>query len=110
MSIAPDVDVNQRSRKTTRSPFAAEIAGLHDDLTAYHHYLQSERGLAKNSLLAYGRDLNRFATFCAEGHVRDYLQVNLHELGNYLGYLREQGLAPPSAARHLVALKTFYRF
>lgn len=86
------------------------ISGLHDDLNAYRHYLQSERGLAKNSLLAYGRDLNRFATFCAEGHVRDYLHVNLHELGNYLGYLREQGLAPPSAARHLVALKTFYRF
>ena len=41
----------------------------------------------------------------------DYLAPNLRELANYIGFLRdEEHLAPPSVARHLVALKVFYRF
>src|SRR5262249_54964617 len=41
----------------------------------------------------------------------DHLHPGLRELSNYISFLREdEGLAPPSVARHLVALKVFYRF
>src|SRR5207237_2692020 len=35
---------------------------------------------------------------------------SIRDLSHYLSYLRDQGLAPASSARHLVALKMFYRF
>jgi integrase/recombinase XerD len=91
--------------ETTR-PFQA----LSDDLAAFRHYLQAERALAANTELAYGRDLDRFAHWVAGGGLADYLRPSVRELTNYLGHLREEKLAPPSVARHLVALKIFYRF
>src|SRR6267378_1295468 len=62
------------------------MTSLFDDIAAFHNYLQAERGMA------------------------DYLQPTLRELSQYLSFLREEELAPPSVARHLVALKMFYRF
>jgi integrase/recombinase XerD len=92
------------------SDAANHYAAFADDLTAFRHYLQSERGLSSNTLLAYGRDLDRFGQWIAGGGLADYLQPTIRDFGHYLSYLREEGLAPPSVARHLVALKMFYRF
>src|SRR5215831_6024897 len=83
---------------------------LPDDITAFRNYLQAERGMSANTILAYGRDLDRFAFWAAGGGLKDYLQPSIRELSNYLSHLREEQLAPPSVARHLVALKMFYRF
>jgi integrase/recombinase XerD len=83
---------------------------LHADLDAFRGYLRSERGAAVNTLLAYGRDLECFASWFDESRIPDHLRVTLPELSRYLGHLREIGLAPPSIARHLVALKMFFRF
>src|SRR2546423_2259712 len=85
-------------------------SALAADITAFRHYLQSERGLAENTLLAYGRDLDRFAGWVAGGGLSDYLRPGVRELSHFLTFLRAEGLAPPSVARHLVALKMFYRF
>jgi integrase/recombinase XerD len=92
------------------SDAASHYSALADDLTAFRHYLQAERGMAVNTVLAYGRDLNHFSEWTAGGGLKNYLRPSIHELINYLGFLREQGLAPPSVGRHLVALKMFYRF
>jgi integrase/recombinase XerD len=88
-------------------PQAAALAG---DITAFRNYLRAERGLAQNTVLSYGRDLERFAEWAALSALKDYLQPSVRELTNYLGYLRDHELAPPSVARHLIALKMFYRF
>jgi integrase/recombinase XerD len=87
------------------------MSDLRDDLKAFRHFLRAERGLAANTLLAYGRDLERFATWAEDGHLADHLAPTLRELAGYVVHLREHAhLAPPSVARHLVALKVFYRF
>jgi integrase/recombinase XerD len=86
------------------------MSALIEDLQAFRHYIRSERGLADNTLLAYGRDLDRFAGWVAGGGLASYLAPTLRDLSHYLEYLRAEGLAPPSVARHLVALKMFYRF
>jgi integrase/recombinase XerD len=85
-------------------------SALTSDITAFRQYLQSERGLAGNTLLAYGRDLDRFAGWVVGGGLADYLNPTIRELTGFLGFCRDEGLAPPSTARHLVALKMFYRF
>jgi integrase/recombinase XerD len=92
------------------SAAARRLEALSDDIKAFHHYLQAERGLAGNTLLAYSRDLDRFAGWVAENGLADYLHPTIRDFGHYLVFLRDEGLAPPSVARHLVALKMFYRF
>jgi integrase/recombinase XerD len=92
------------------SDAARQFTALADDLAAFRHYLQAERGMAANTVLAYGRDLDRFGGWVAGGGLADYLHPTVRDLMHYLGHLRDEQLAPSSVARHLVALKMFYRF
>jgi integrase/recombinase XerD len=83
---------------------------LVEEVTAFRHYLRAERGMADNTVTAYGHDLDRYATWFAGGPMRDFRKPTLGELADYLGFLRDEQLAPASTARHLVALKMFSRF
>src|SRR5438552_12082535 len=80
------------------------------DITAFKHYLEAERGMARNTVLAYHADLRRFADWVQDNGLADYLAPKVRELTNYIAFLRDLKLAPPSVARHLVALKMFYRY
>jgi len=83
---------------------------LNSDIAAFRHYLQSERGMSDNTVQAYGRDLDRFVTWCGLVHYTEYTSPTLKDLSRYLAFLHDEELAPPSVARHLVSLKMFYRF
>ena len=82
---------------------------------AYRDHLAVERGLAANSLSAYGRDLRRYVEFCAARGITSADEVTEADLGDFLAGLR-QGSAehPPlsaaSAARTLVAVRGLHRF
>src|SRR5436309_2432286 len=91
------------------APASSALVLLRQEVAAFRNYLRAERGLADNTVLAYGRDLERFAEWAAGG-LKDYRKPGVRELTNYLAFLKDEGLAAPSAARHLVALKMFYRF
>jgi integrase/recombinase XerD len=86
------------------------LAELNSDIAAFRHYLQSERGMADNTVQAYGRDLDRFAKWCASLNYDKHTTPTLRDLASYLAFLHDEQLAPPSIARHLVTLKMFYRF
>jgi integrase/recombinase XerD len=83
---------------------------LAHDILDFRRYLRAERGQADNTVLAYGRDLDHFRRFAEEGGLADHRKPTLDELGRYVIALHDTGLAPPSVARNLVALKMFYRF
>jgi len=83
---------------------------LSEELTAFREYLRAERGMADNTVISYGHDLERFAEWVALGRMRDFRKPTLGELGDYISFLRDEQLAPASVARHLVALKMMYRF
>jgi integrase/recombinase XerD len=85
-------------------------AELQSDTAAFRHYLAAERGLSDNTVQAYGRDMNRFAEWVALAKLPDYKKPTLKDLGRYVSFLHDQSLAAPSIARHIVALRTFYRF
>ncbi len=76
----------------------------------FRQYLQAERGLAENTILAYGRDLDRYGQWLVQSSVGDFRAPSLAELSRYVVFLREVGLAAASIARHVIALRMFYRF
>src|SRR5438552_16905828 len=92
------------------APAASPHASLAGDIASFKNYMQAERGLAKNTVLAYGRDMERLLVWVSSGGLKNYLEPLVRELSHYLGYLRDENLAGPSAARHLVSLKMFYCF
>lgn len=88
----------------------AHLVNLQTDLTAFRDYLAAERGMAKNTVLAYERDLGKYRDWIAGGGLPNYLKPSVRELTHYLAHLKEAGLAAPSVARNLIATKMFYRF
>jgi integrase/recombinase XerD len=69
-----------------------------------------EKGLAKNTVESYSRDLGRWADFLAAHKVSHWQDTEPVHLRSYVSALRRQGLHPRSIARHVVSLRRFYRF
>lgn len=78
-------------------------------LQIFLNHCAIERGLSKNSVSAYRRDLNKFLEFL-EANNLDLSKVDFNELIAYLKYLREKNLGESSVARHIVSLRSFYMF
>ena len=79
-------------------------------------YLSVERGLAKNTIIAYGRDLRKYLKFLEERGIRSLQRSSHKEIMAYLMELKNpsrpgrRGLSSASVARNLVAIKMFHRF
>ena len=91
------------------SPVPA-LADLQSDIAAFRHYLRAERGMTDNTVQAYGRDLTKFADWVALTRHENYLAPSLKDLARFVGHLTDLGLSPPSVGRHIVALRTFFKF
>jgi integrase/recombinase XerD len=72
-------------------------------------WLSAERGRARNTIAAYRRDLGTYVTWL---RARDTTldQVTEADLVDYVGTLRDRGLAPASVARALVPVRSLHRF
>ena len=69
----------------------------------------AERGVAENTLAAYGRDLTDAARFFGAREI-EILDATADDLRVYLNTCNEDGLAATSLARRLSSLRQFYRF
>jgi integrase/recombinase XerD len=69
-----------------------------------------ERGLADNSVEAYGRDLSSFASFLAKTGVDDVEDVKSTHALQHLIEMSKQKLAVRSQMRHLVAIRQLFKF
>jgi integrase/recombinase XerD len=78
-------------------------------IEAFLEMLAAERGAARNTLLAYERDLNDFAQFAAT-HAHGVHEADRETVGAYLAHIQSAGLCARSAARHLSCLRQFHRF
>ncbi len=73
------------------------------------NYLSVERGLARNTLLAYRRDLISYTEFLTKQGISDADCVSRENVVNYM-YDRKKKLSATSICRHLAAIKMFHRF
>lgn len=76
-------------------------------------FCRIEKGLARNTIDAYGRDLDKFAAWCAKSANTDPRTATAYpgsaELGAYVDHLYRAGLQSRSITRHLTTLRNFYR-
>jgi len=78
-------------------------------IEAFLEMLAAERGAARNTLLAYDRDLEGFAAF-AHARGEKVAAASGETAHAYMSGLGAEGLKPRTAARHLSALRQFFRF
>lgn len=79
------------------------------EIRAFLNYVRVEKGRSENTLLAYGRDLAKFAAFAAERQ-KTLEQLVTADLIDFFASLYRRGLDSRSVARHLVTIRTFFRF
>jgi integrase/recombinase XerD len=79
-------------------------------LDAFLEYARVERGLSRNTVESYARDLLGFSQFLDSQGIADFEGVDLVVVSHWLQNLAERGLSPRSAARHLSALRGLMRF
>jgi integrase/recombinase XerD len=73
-------------------------------------YLRVEKGLSQNTILAYGRDLKRFAVFLATRRKNEVDAVDREDVVDFLSHLYRQKLDSRSVSRYLVSLRSFFKY
>lgn len=78
-------------------------------LQSFIGHIGVERGLSKNTLLSYERDLKKLINFLEQRSL-SLTSAGLDDLRDFLSTLRASGLAEASIARITVSIRTFYKF
>jgi integrase/recombinase XerD len=78
-------------------------------LSQFLDHLTIERGLTKNSLSAYKRDLLKFSEFLVESG-EDFESLTETEIVAFVVWLKSRGLSISSINRNISALKSFYKY
>ncbi len=83
---------------------------MKDLIGEFINYLSVERGLAKNTLLAYTKDLEKYTVFLSGSKIQSPDQVKREHVTNFMMKLKKDGMSATSICRHLAAVKMFHRF
>ena len=83
---------------------------MNQSLDQFLHYLIVEKGLSKNTIEAYGHNLNRFLNHLQKKGIQGLQEVGKLDVKAFLLSLKKQGLSAKTVVRNLVALRTFFKF
>ena len=83
---------------------------LNDYLDLYISYLAVEKGLSANTQEAYSRDLSRYLDYLERVGRLTPGAVTATDIAAFLGWLKDEGIAPRSRARCLSAIRMFHKF
>jgi len=81
-----------------------------DLIEQFLDYLSVERGLSKNTIVSYRRDLVKFVRYLDSRRISEISSATKHNVTKFLYFLKDSGQAPNSISRNLAAVKMFYRF
>ena len=83
---------------------------MDEHLDSFLVYLTMNRGLSKNTIESYSRDISSLVAFLGKRGVSDPASVSEREIAAFFEHLRKKKLSPRSIARNIVSLKQFFRF
>jgi integrase/recombinase XerD len=79
-------------------------------LDPFLHYLAVEKGLARNTLEAYSRDLNTYLDFLEAEGIVSFDETTKGTAMAFIQHLQKRGLSQRSVTRALVAIRGLYRY
>ena len=78
-------------------------------INSYLDHLTIERGLSRNSIESYKRDLTKFEVMLAESG-KNFDSITESDISTLVGELSKNGLSPSSINRFLSSVKGFYKY
>jgi len=99
-----------RARARTRAREVIMGTQMNEHLNDFLIYIASEKGLSKNTIEAYRRDISSFIGFLERQSVTNILNVEQNHIFSFLSSLKNSNYATASISRALIALKVFFRF
>ena len=91
------------------------MSRLDRQIRGWLDHLQVERGVSRNTIDSYARDLRRYADFLASRNINDATASSEAVVTDFLAWLRtgdaeHRPLAASSSGRTLIAVRGFHRF
>ena len=83
---------------------------MEEFIKEFMDYLSIERGLSRNTLEAYSRDLNKYAEYLKKKGMNNLDRVRRPDIQDFMMGLKDAKLNASSIARNLVAIKIFHRY
>lgn len=82
---------------------------LEEQIEDYLRYIQLERGLSNNTVLAYRQDLLEFLTYLTKNEFKTW-PTQATDIDAFLAYEKDQGKASSSISRLISSLRKFYQW
>lgn len=79
-------------------------------IAEFINYIAVERGLAKNTLMAYTRDLEKYVEHLGEKKISNPDRVTRDHISGFMFDLKKYGMSATTICRHLASIKMFHRF
>ena len=79
-------------------------------IDVFLNYLSVERGLAHNTIVAYGEDLNTYMGFLEQRNIQALSKSSREDITGFMLMQKDKSISANSIARRLAAIKSFYRF
>lgn len=83
---------------------------MNNFIDSFLSYQAAVKGLSRNTIESYGRDILKFANYLATRRISRFEDVRYDDILDYLTALQKQGINIRSVARNLVSLKQFFKF
>jgi integrase/recombinase XerD len=84
---------------------------LESRLQDFIHFLIVERGLAKNSIDSYQRDLKNYMKFVQNvDSAKEWDEVQRVNITGFLSHLKNEGMSAKTIARHVASIRSFHQF
>lgn len=84
-----------------------------DHLVDFFNYLSIEKGLSKNTISSYQRDLQKYFEYLSINS-QDFASIQTEDLNQYVAWLRGKAsankLGESSIARNVIAIRNYYKY
>lgn len=86
------------------------IKSIQQLISDYLCYLEMERGLSKNTILAYETDLIALFDFFSEREIKNLNEIKRRDFSLYTKNLAKNEISPSTITRKIASIKGFFKF
>lgn len=79
-------------------------------IDTFLNYLSVERGLSRNTISSYRRDLEFYVDFLKQNNIDTLSKITKNNITNFMLNQKDRGISVNSVARRLAAIRMFHRF
>ncbi len=79
-------------------------------LSEYLEFVEVEKGLSLNTIMAYRSDLTSFLDYCKVKGITDITHISRNILNSYILILRQRNINPRSVVRKIASLRGFFKW